>query len=264
MDDQYRYHSVDNVLMVTGDASGIGVFCTTVENSSRKFDTLFGPYSSYSTENKYDVPGLSELLAAKYEITKAPGDKKVVDSVTGRDATFYITEKDACPIGFSVDYALTEAEFMEIPQEQRALTLMQAAIVDEDKLPEVGNVTLRAESGNLEYGESIDSLIKKTVSNRVHEFHRDSHGFTCLTSYDDNRLLYFTVPWSEGWKATVDGVDTEVLNSGGMMALCISAGEHQVEFSYHTPGFHAGIMISIISWCVFIIFTLIKVKSKTK
>lgn len=264
MDDQYRYHSVDNVLMVTGDASGIGVFCTTVENSSRKFDTLFGPYSSYSTENKYDVPGLPELLAAKYEITKDPGDRKVLGSVTGRNATFYITEKDVCPIGFAVDYVLTEEEFMEIPHEQRALTLMQAAIVDEDKLPEVENIALRAESGNLDYEESIDSLIKKTVLNRVHEFRRDSHGFTCLTSYADNRLLYFTVPWSEGWKATVDGVDTEVLNSGGMMALCISAGEHRVEFSYHTPGFHVGIMISIISWCVFIIFTLIKVKSKTK
>ena len=262
IDAQYRYNSVNNELMINGDAAGIGVFCTTVENSSRKFDALFGHYSSNRTQNKYDVPGLSELLAGKYEITREPGDKKILDTVVGREKTFYVTEKNACPIGFAVDFALTEEEFTAIPQEQKALTLMQAAIVDEDDFGDLNDAVIHAGEGSLDYEASVDELVAKAVANRVSEFHRDSHGFTCTASYDQNRLLYFTVPWSNGWIAKVDGLETKIINSGGMMALKIPAGEHQIVFTYHTPGFRVGSLVSTASICIFMGFVFINKRKK--
>lgn len=262
IDEQYRYNSVDNELMINGEAAGIGVFCTTVENSSRKFDSLFGHYSDNSTQNKYDVPGLSELLAGKYEIARDSGDKKILDTVIGGNATFYITERNACPIGFAVDFALTEEEFTAMSQEQKALTLMQAAIVGEDDFAELDDVVIRAGEGILDYEASIDELVAKTVANKVSEFHRDSHGFTCTVNYERGRLLYFTVPWNDGWKATVDGSETKVINSGGMMALKVPAGEHQIVFAYHTPGFYMGALVSVASFCIFVGFMIVNKKRR--
>ena len=262
IDEQYRYNSVDNELMINGEAAGIGVFCTTVENSSRKFDSLFGHYSDNSTQNKYDVPGLSELLAGKYEIARDSGDKKILDTVIGGNATFYVTERNACPIGFAVDFALTEEEFTAMPQEQKALTLMQAAIVGEDDFAALDDVVIRAGEGILDYEASIDELVAKTVANKVSEFHRDSHGFTCTVNYERGRLLYFTVPWNDGWKATVDGSEIKVINSGGMMALKVPAGEHQIVFAYHTPGFYMGALVSVASFCIFVGFMIVNKKRK--
>lgn len=264
LDDQYRYNSTNNVMMINGDAAGIGVFCTTVENSSRKFDTLFGHNSTNSTKNKYDIPGLPELLGGKYKIARNPEEKKIVDTVTGQNATFYVTEGNASPIGFAVDYVLTEEEFMRIPQDQKALTLMQAAIIDENKLDELSNITSHMAVENLNYEEDINSLIERTILNKVNDFQRGSHGFTCTTSYDKSRLLYFTVPWSKGWRATVDGTETETINSGGMMALVVPAGDHQVNFSYHTPGFQTGIFVSVISLLIFIAYVVFNMKTLKK
>lgn len=264
LDAQYRYDSMDNVLMINGNASGIGVFCTTIENSSRKFDTLFDNYSNNETSKRYNVPGLVELLAGRYEITREPENKEVIDSVAGGDTIFYITEKNACPIGFAVDYIITEEEFMAIPQEKKALTLMQAAIVDADKVSILEDSAIHVEQECLDYDGGIDNLIKKTIENKVFEFHRNSHGFNCKTDYDKNRLVYFTVPWSEGWEATVDGKVVNVIDSGGMMALSVPAGEHQVVFTYHTPGFRLGVMTSLGSFGIFITICIIQYKKRKK
>ena len=261
IDEQYRYNSVDNVLMTTGDASGIGVFSSTVENSSKKFDSLFDHHSGNKGQIKYDVPGLPELLGGKYEISKELGEYKIIDKVKARKATFYISEKNACPIGFAVDYVLTEEELRSLPKEQRAFALMQAAIVGEDDFPELQDAAVHAEVDSLDYDTAdLDILIANTVANKVSDFHRDSHGFTCTSDYDRSRLLYFTVPWSSGWKATVDGAETEIIDSGGMMAMKVPEGEHQIVFTYHTPGFRAGILVSVISFCVFFGFALITKK----
>ena len=260
IDEQYRYKSVGNISMLTGDASGIGIFCTTVENSSRKFDTLFEHYSGNSTQNRYDI-GQPELLGGKYVISKDIGDNKVLYKVSAGNTTYYISEKNACPIGFAVDYVITEEELRALPKEQRALALMQAAIVGEEDFYKLNGAAARGDVNSLDHDEAnLDTLIANTVANKVSDFHRDSHGFTCTADYDRSRLLYFTVPWSSGWKVTVDGTETEIIDSGGMMALSVPEGEHQIVFTYHTPGFRAGILVSIISSCVFFGFALITKK----
>ena len=263
-DEQYRYNSVDNALMITGDASGIGVFSSTIENSSRYFyKELFTHNYNHSTQEKFDTPGLPELLAGKYEISKEPGDKKVLYTVQARNATLYISEKNACPIGFAVDYVVTEEELRALPKEQRALALMQAAIIKEEDFYKLDGSAIYTEANSLDHDEAdLDALVANTVANKVSDFHRDSHGFTCTSDYERSRLLYFTVPWSSGWKATFDGTETEIIDSGGMMAMKVPEGEHQIVFTYHTPGFRAGILVSIISFCVFFSFALIN-KKKT-
>ena len=63
--------------------------------------------------------------------------------------------------------------------------------------------------------------------------------------------MFFSIPYDDGWTAMVDGVEGMILNSGGMMALLLGQGEHNVSFQYKVPGLRLGMMVSIICFCVF-------------
>lgn len=59
------------------------------------------------------------------------------------------------------------------------------------------------------------------------------------------KLLCMSVPYSEGWKAWVDGEPAQVLRVNGMyMGLLLPAGEHTVTFSYRTPYLAVGALVS--------------------
>ena len=59
------------------------------------------------------------------------------------------------------------------------------------------------------------------------------------------RVLQIALPYSEGWTAYVDGQKAEVFSCGGMyMGVQISAGEHNIELKYVTPGLVPGAVIS--------------------
>ncbi len=91
----------------------------------------------------------------------------------------------------------------------------------------------------------------------VKDFIRSSKGFSCSSDFEKNSLIYFSVPYDNGWKAFVDSEEREIINSGGMMLLPVEAGNHSIEFSYGTPGYRAGLIISAVSLvCFFYVFIM--------
>ena len=70
-------------------------------------------------------------------------------------------------------------------------------------------------------------------------------------------MIYFSVPYSEGWTATVNGEKCEIYNSAGMMAVEAEKGDNTVEFTYETPGLKAGTVMGflgaflIMAECIF-------------
>ena len=94
-------------------------------------------------------------------------------------------------------------------------------------------------------------------SNRaVKNFRRTSDGFVCDSDYSSDSLVYFSVPNDSGWKAFIDGQQTEIINSGGMMLIRVPAGTHRISFRYTTPGLSAGTAVSLISLCALILYAL--------
>ena len=110
-DGQYRYNLNDNVLTLTGGAVGIGSFNSTISNSVNDFDLLFDFERQNSSMDPNSVPGLKELLAARYRIVReVPQGQEAVDTLKSDDLTFYVTEDLVCPIGFSQSSYITEEE----------------------------------------------------------------------------------------------------------------------------------------------------------
>ena len=103
LNDQYRYNTTDNVYTLTSDAAGIGVFSSTIENSSHEFSRLLDSDSNVFSQGKADIPGVGQLLGGKYSITTDENAGSVVDKVGHGEQTLYVTEGNAFPIGFAMD-----------------------------------------------------------------------------------------------------------------------------------------------------------------
>ena len=63
----------------------------------------------------------------------------------------------------------------------------------------------------------------------------------------EKRYLQLSVPYSSGWRAYVDGKETETYAANVMfLGMDIPAGNHMVEIRYRTPGLVAGVILSLI------------------
>ena len=65
------------------------------------------------------------------------------------------------------------------------------------------------------------------------------------------RILCLSLPYSKGWSATVDGEKTPIwVCNGAHMGIFLEEGDHQICFSYETPGLAIGAFVSFFAWMV--------------
>lgn len=63
-----------------------------------------------------------------------------------------------------------------------------------------------------------------------------------------NKVLCFSVPYSSGWSAWVDGKKAEVKRSNTMfLAIELTEGFHEFELRYCSPGWKAGTLVTVVS-----------------
>ena len=80
---------------------------------------------------------------------------------------------------------------------------------------------------------------------------------------EDDCLMYTSIPYDGGWKAYVDGKETEVQSiKNAFVCVPMSAGEHTVELRYCPPGFVVGAVISILSVATLVLLWIFVPKVK--
>lgn len=73
------------------------------------------------------------------------------------------------------------------------------------------------------------------------------NSYTAEVDASGERYLFFAVPWTKGWRASLDGEEAEVLRANGaFMAMRVPTGHHTVTLEYHRPGFALGIVLSLV------------------
>ena len=78
----------------------------------------------------------------------------------------------------------------------------------------------------------------------------------------ERRLLQFSIPYSKGWTATVDGLKAPVYKSDIMyMALLLEPGQHEITLAYETPYLRAGIYVSLLTLMIICLIRLISKKN---
>lgn len=75
------------------------------------------------------------------------------------------------------------------------------------------------------------------------------------TDSDDERFVFVSLPYSNGWSATLDGTPTTIKKANvGFMAIPIDDQAHQIELRYSTPGLKTGTCISLATLGAIMVF----------
>ena len=177
----------------------------------------------------------------------------------------YLLEREACPIGFSVDSWISKEELMSLDVNLRAVALLDSVVLDKNEISNSDILEVLPENNALDINTSktVGEYVAEITSRSVNNFSKDGHGFTCKTDYERDSYVYFSVPYDKGWNAFIDGKKTDIIVSGGMMLIRVPSGIHNIEFSYYTPGLKIGLIISILSMVIFLAF-LIMQKGKSR
>ncbi len=160
------------------------------------------------------------------------------------------------PMGFAYDFYVTREDFDELTDEEKQLVMLAAVVVEEgdstaglERL-DVGWLTFTRE----EYAENC--AMRQYMA--ADSFAVDTKGFTATVKAEKDTLLFFSVPYEEGWTATVDGVPATVQKVNvGFMAVTVPGGRQvTVRFDYETPGLRYGLYITAGGVLLFILYLL--------
>lgn len=112
--------------------------------------------------------------------------------------------------------------------------------------------------------DNYEEKIAKLKENALQNINIGTNEITGDITVDKKKLLFFSVPYSKGWEAFVDGKKTDIYKANIMyMAIPLEAGNHHIELKYRTPYLDLGIGVSIVSLILSIIW-IMYLKRKNK
>lgn len=281
-EDNFRidvYDGVDNTSMYLG-YPGINAFHSIVPASIFEFYDYVGVERSVGSRPETDVYGIRPLLSVKYLINRTDGDS-FIDSDSNEprmpgytylrtEGGYYIYENDNyIPYGFSYDYYMTYEYCDEYEEEKRSNVMLKAMLLTDEQIEKYGHLMENIETTPLYITEdetnttqsisdeamAIDSANLAKTS--AYYFKKDNRGFTAKVQRDKTSLVFFSVPYDDGWTATVNGKPAEIekVNSG-FMAVKVDAGDSEIRFNYMTPGLLDGIKITTVSAALLLIYMI--------
>lgn len=109
------------------------------------------------------------------------------------------------------------------------------------------------------YSEQIKSLKKETLEN----VETNWRGVKGTISVSKDKFLCLAIPYLEGWKAYVDGIEVELYQANtAFMGVELSAGDHEIELRYWLPGLTVGLVLTAIGFlCLLLLIFFYKKKN---
>ena len=276
------YDGVDNTSMYLG-LPGINAFHSVVPGSIMDFYNYIGVERSVGSRPKTDVPAIRPLLSVKYLLNRKNEDaEKFIDEdgetlmpdyeYVKTSGGYYIYEnKNYIPYGFSYNYYMNYDFCDSYAESNRSYLMLKAILLTDEQIQKYGYLLENIEDLELppyNYGEDGASLsltdeamaydceqLKQTSAD---SFETDNNGFTAKVTRDKENLVFFSVPYDEGWSATVNGKEVEIEKVNvGFMAVKVDAGVSEIRFNYTAPGLVNGLLITGGACALLLIYILI-------
>ena len=223
-----------------------------------------------SSKPEYSYYALRSFLSVKYLYAQA--DEVTPDSILCQGFEFYKEENgyyifkntNYIPMGFTFDYYITEEEFEDVPNTQRDKVLTSAIVLTNSQILQYSSDVKHLPGGPDRYMSYEDFQLQAALRSRssAFEFEYDASGFNAKIFLNKNNLVFFSVPYDEGWTAYVNGVETAIERvDTGFMAVYAEKGANEITFVYHTPGLKYGAYISAAALLVSVLYILYFVRA---
>lgn len=272
--DAYGAH---NNLGLWFDRSCLQFFNSTVAPSIMEFYPSVGVTRDVNSKPSVQNDGLRGLLSVRYMLAARDsaddwnGENLTGWTPCGETSAYLLYRNDNwVPMGFTYDYYITEDQFGSVPEEERARVLMRAVLLDEDQIERLDGLLQPlpteelADRGDGRYATDCGDRRAAAAA----DFTATRTGFTAHTAYDQEELVFFSVPYDDGFTATVNGQPAAIEKvDHGLMAVRVPAGAAEIVFTYHTPGLalSAGISLAgLAAYAVYIMLLYRRRKRKTE
>lgn len=299
-DDQFfrtdSYETYDNIGLWI-DKSNLQTFNSVVTPSIMEFYPELGVKRDVSSKPERWNYALRGLLSVQYTIMpkyeqedfeKADGEKNYQGNkgwVFDREEGGFVIYKNEnfIPMGFTYDSYITMDNLDLATERDRASLLVSAIGLDDEQAEKYGYLFENGSYGTASESTDADGETKKqynypTVTyesyvqdvkernqHASYDVTADSSGLVSKIQLDKESMVFYSIPYDKGFSATVNGQPVEVLKvSGGMSAVVAPAGDNEIVFTYHTPGFKLGIIIMVISILVLIAYLYLCKKASKK
>ena len=143
------------------------------------------------------------------------------------------------PMGFTYDYYLTESEYEDTVKSTRSNLLMRALVLPDEAAETYGKYLTHLPDDKLNdlyYEEYVqDCADRRAMAASV--FQMNNSGFHAEITLGKENLVFFSVPYDDGFTAYVNGQETEIVEvDEGLMAVFCPAGENTIDFVYQPDG----------------------------
>lgn len=178
----------------------------------------------------------------------------------GENEYYEIYQNDLyLPMGFAYDTCVSKNDAQKMNSIQRENLMLKCLVLSDEQIEKYSDILSKFNTANRKFSRDTyrDSCSEKSKCCSK-SFTYDSYGFTSVIDLEKPQLVFFSVPYSEGWTATVNGSPAEVERVNiGFMAVKADAGENTIVFSYETPYLRLGVIISLCSAAVLAVYVLI-------
>ena len=223
-----------------------------------KYDLYFGD-ESVDPLNKYDEVSFEELShSTKEKLEKddifynEPSDITLkLKSDLGCKNSIAIRNNESILYNQREDFAVNLGYYRN---ETTSVTIT---------FPEIGTYSFDSIEINCLPMDNLSKRVDKLKDNGIENTKVSTDKVECHIDVKEPQIVCFAIPYSTGWKAYVDGKETELTQTNIQhMSLELDSGQHDIQLVYKTPFLNIGLVISCLGFLALI--TLIIVFERKK
>ena len=259
--DTYQTH--DN-LGLWLDKSCLQYFGSTAAPSILSFYPALGVKRDVRSQPELSNYALRGLLSVKYLLTTS---KHQADFLAEADKGWaYYDERDGyvlyentnyVPMGFTYDYYLTETEYEDTVKSTRSNLLMRALVLSDEDAETYGKYLQKLPTeqlNNLTYDTYVQDCVSRSAT-ACESFTMTNSGFHAEADLEKPNLVFFSVPYDDGFTAYVNGEEAEILKvDEGLMAVLCPEGASSIDFVYEADGLSLSKKVTLVAIPVFVCY----------
>ena len=261
---------IDNQAMFWG-LPNIQAFQSTVSDSILQFYPTVGVSRDVASRPQIILAGLRPFLSVKYlfdadNSPSLPIPGWVYDS---EQLGFKVWKNENyVPMGFTFDYYISKANFdRSISKDRMLLKAIELSVAQISDYSDI----LKPLPDDLSTNFSDNAMAQDCAdlrSSSCSTFNTNNGGFSATISLNNDNLVFFSVPYDNGWTATVNGKPAKIEKvDTGFMAVKCTAGNNSIRFNYMPPGLKIGAIItgaSIAALALYLLLFNVVLKKKRR
>ena len=269
--DTYKIH--DNIGMWL-DKSCLQYFGSTAAPSILSFYPGLGVKRDVRSEPEITNYALRGLLSVEYLITTPEKRESFEDEAD--EGWTYLGDVDGytlyhndnyVPMGFTYDYYVTEATYEASVKTLRSNLLLRALVLEDEDVEKYSSYLTELPDALLD-DLHYDSYTQDCADRRAHScsvFQLNNAGFHAEITLEKPNLVFFSVPYDDGFTAYVNGEKTDILRvDEGLMAVLCPAGANSIDFVYQAAGLSASRVVTAVAIPVWVVYVAYFVRRKRR